>query len=196
MGQLSHAGIYLVQTLVSLYLLAVLLRFFLQLVRADFYNPVSQFVVKVTDPLLRPLRRVIPGFAGVDLAALLLALLVQGLAIALILSLAGAPLPNPLLILLWSLVGLLGLTIKIFFIALLLTIILSWVAPMSHHPLADLLLQLTEPVMAPVRRIIPPIGGLDLSPIFVFIGINLLEMLVVDSLVTLLAMPRGLVLGL
>ena len=120
MGQLSHAGIYLVQTLVSLYLLAVLLRFFLQLVRADFYNPVSQFVVKVTDPLLRPLRRLIPGFGGVDLAALVLALLVQGVAIALILSLAGAPLPNPLLILLWSLVGLVGLTIKIFFVALLL----------------------------------------------------------------------------
>lgn len=196
MGQLSHAGIYLVQTLVSIYLLAILLRFFLQLVRADFYNPVSQFVVKVTDPLLRPLRRLIPGFGGVDVAALVLALLVQGVAIALILILAGVPLLNPLLILLWSLIGLVALTIKLFFFALLLTIVLSWIAPMSHHPLAELLSQLTEPVMAPVRRIIPPIGGLDLSPIVVFIGINLIEMLVVNQLVALFNMPRGLVLGL
>ncbi len=193
---LAQAATYLVQTLVSLYLIVVMLRFLLQLVRADFYNPISQFVVRATDVLVQPLRKVVPGFGAMDLASLLLALLIQALAFALILIMAGFPVLNPIALLGWSLVALLSLTLDIFFFALLIVIVLSWVAPNSYNPAALLLRQLTEPVMEPVRRVIPPLGGLDLSPIVVFIVINLIDMLVVRQLAIALHMPRGLALGL
>ena len=175
MGALSEIIGYLVQTLVSLYLVAMLLRFLLQLVRADFYNPISQFLIKATNPLVVPLRRVIPGLAGIDMATLVLALLLQIAAIVVLLVVNGLALPNPLLIVAWAGLGLIGLLVNIYFFALLAMIILSWVARGSGHPAIHLLYQITEPVMAPFRKILPPMGGLDLSPILVFILINVFQ---------------------
>lgn len=175
MGALSEIIGYLVQTLVSLYLIAMLLRFILQLVRADFYNPISQFLVKATNPLVVPLRRVIPGLAGIDMATLVLALILQVAAIVVLMVVNGLALPNPLLIVVWAVLGLVGLLINIYFFALLAMIILSWVAAGSGHPAIYLLHQITEPVMAPFRKILPAMGGLDLSPILVFILINVLQ---------------------
>lgn len=175
MGALSEISGYLIQTFLSLYLLAMLLRFLLQVVKADFYNPISQFLVKVTNPLVIPLRKVIPGFGGLDIASLLLALLLQGGGIVAILLLNGLGFPNPLLLLLWSALGIIGLLVNIYFFALLAMIILSWIAPGSSNPAVYLLYQITEPVMAPVRKLLPPMGGLDFSPILVFILINVLQ---------------------
>ncbi|HHJ4328419.1 TPA: YggT family protein [Klebsiella pneumoniae] len=194
MNGLNTAAIYVLQSLGSLYLLVVLLRFILQLVRADFYNPLSQFVVKATQPLLRPLRRVVPGFAGVDLASLVLALLVQLALMALTLLLAYGVTGNPLQLLVWALIGLTALFLKIFFFALIASVILSWVAQGSHNPAALLVNQICEPLLAPIRRLLPNLGGLDISPIFAFIAINLLEMLVVRNLAASTQMPA--VLGL
>ncbi|MBL4584786.1 MAG: YggT family protein [Pseudomonadales bacterium] len=197
MGQsLPQAGIYLVQTLFNLYLMAVVLRFVLQLVRADFYNPVSQFLVKVTDPALKPLRRIVPGYGGIDIASIVLALLVQAAGIYLIILISGVSLPNMFKPLLWSVVGFASLLLNIAFFAVIITIILSWVAPQSRNPIVDLLRQITDPIMQPIQRLIPPIGGLDLSPIFVFIAINLLEILVVRNLAILFGVPRGIIMGL
>ena len=134
------------QTALTLYMLAMVLRFLLQLVRADFYNPISQFLVKVTNPLVIPLRKVIPGLGGLDLASLLLALLLQMLCIVVLMALYGLGLPNPVLLLLWSALGLVGLLVNIYFFALLATIILSWLAPGSGNPAVYLLYQITEPV--------------------------------------------------
>ena len=175
MGAFSEITGYLVQTLLSLYLVAMLLRFLLQLVKADFYNPISQFLVKATNPLVVPMRRVIPGFEGLDIATLVLALLLQTVAIVVLLLINGLGIPNILLILAWAALGLVGLLVNIYFFALLATIILSWVAAGSGHPAIYLLHQITEPVMAPFRRILPAMGGLDLSPILVFIMINVLQ---------------------
>ena len=175
MNALSEILGYLVQTLLSLYLLTMLLRFVLQLVRADFYNPICQFLVKVTNPLVIPLRRVLPGFGGLDMASLLLALLLQLAGIVALLLINGLGLPNILLLLLWSVIGLLGLLVNIYFFALLAMIILSWVAGGSRHPAIYLLHQITEPVMAPVRKVLPSMGGLDFSPILVFILINIIQ---------------------
>ena len=175
MSAFSEIAGYLVQTLLSLYLLTMLLRFVLQLVRADFYNPISQFLVKVTNPLVLPLRRVLPGFAGLDMASLVLALLLQLAGIIALLLINGLGLPNILLLLVWSVIGLVGLLINIYFFALLAMIILSWVAPGSNHPAIYLLHQITEPVMAPVRKALPAMGGMDFSPILVFILINVLQ---------------------
>lgn len=192
MTGLDSAGIYLVQTLGSMYLLIVLLRFVLQWLRADFFNPVSQFVVRATQPLLKPLRRLIPGFGGFDLASLVLALLLQTLLSALMLTLSGAGglvvslLP---MLLLWSLIAVLALFAKIFFFALVASVILSWVAQGSHNPGVLLVNQLCEPLLSPIRRILPNLGGLDLSPIFAFIALNLFDMLVIRNLAALTHMP-------
>jgi len=166
---------YLVQTFLSLYLVAMLLRFLLQVVRADFYNPISQFLVRVTNPLVIPLRRVLPGFAGLDISSLLLAVLLQLAGIVALLLVNGLGLPNIGLLLIWSVLGVVGLLVNIYFFALLAVIILSWVAPGSNHPAIHLLYQVTEPVMAPFRRALPAMGGLDFSPILVFILINVIQ---------------------
>jgi YggT family protein len=175
MNAMNEIFVYLIQTVLSLFLLAVLLRFLLQLVRADFYNPISQFLVKVTNPLVLPLRKVIPGLGGFDMASLLLALLLQMAGIALIYLINGHGVPNIVLLLVWSVLGIVGLMVNIYFFALLAMIILSWVAPGSKNPALFLLFQITEPVMAPFRKALPSMGGLDFSPILVFILINVIQ---------------------
>ena len=195
MGTVSAIFIYLVQTLFSLYVIAVMLRFMLQLVRADFYNPISQFLVKITSPLVNPLRRIIPGLGGLDLSSLLLALIVQMIASALLFVLSGYGMPNPLSLLMWSAIALVGLTLNIFFFALIAMIIVSWIAAGSRHPAILLLYQITEPVMAPLRKVLPPLGGLDFSPIFAFILIQVLK-IALSGVAAAVYMPRGLVPGL
>lgn len=175
MSALGEIFSYLIQTLLTLALLAVVLRFLLQLVRADFYNPISQFLARLTNPLVLPLRRVVPSLGGLDLSSLLLALVLQMAAIVALLALNGVGPPNIGLLLVWSVLGVLGLMVNIYFFALLAMIILSWIAPASRHPALLLLFQLTEPVMAPFRKMLPNMGGLDFSPILVFILINIIQ---------------------
>ena len=175
MSAINEIFAYLIQTALSLYLLVMLLRFLFHFARADFYNPISQFVVRATNPLVRPARRLLPAFGRFDTASLVLAVVLQALGIITLLLLNGAGLVGPTLIVAWSVIGVVGLLINIYFFALLAMIIISWVAPTSRHPALLLLWQVTEPVMAPVRRILPPMGGLDFSPILVFILINVLQ---------------------
>lgn len=190
MSALVEAFVYIVQTLGSLYLLIVLLRFILQLVRADFYNPLSQFIVKATQPLLMPFRRIIPGFGGVDLAALVLALVLQIVLMCVILLVLNAPLGQLLpSVLVWSVIAITSLFLKVFFFALIVSVILSWVAPASHNPGAMLVQQITEPFLAPFRRFLPNLGGLDLSPIFAFLTLNLLDRFVIGKLAAMSGMP-------
>ena len=195
MNALNEIFIYLLQTLLSLYLLAMLLRFLLQLVRADFYNPICQFLVKVTNPLVIPLRRVVPGLGGIDLSSLLLSILIQLAGIVILILLYGAPLPGVVLLLLWSALGVIGLLVNIYFFALLAMIILSWVAPGSNHPAIYLLHQITEPVMAPFRKALPPMGGMDFSPILVFILINVIQ-IALRHMAAGVGLPTALVIGL
>lgn len=191
MNGLTTAAVYVLQTLGSLYLLIVLLRFILQLVRADFYNPLSQFAVKATKPLLNPLRRLIPGFGGLDLASLVLAILVQLLLMALILLLLGYGIGGVLpQLLIWSVIGVTALFLKVFFFALIVSVILSWVAPGSYNPAAQLINQICEPVLMPFRRLLPNLGGLDISPIFAFMALQLLDMLVIKNLAAMTHMPQ------
>jgi YggT family protein len=189
---LNTAAVYILQTIGSLYLLIVLLRFILQLVRADFYNPVSQFIVRATHPLLKPLRKVIPSLAGLDLASLVLAIVLQLLLMALTLMLLGYGLDNPLQLLVWSIIGVTALFLKVFFFALIISVILSWVAQGSHNPTAMLINQICEPLLSPIRRILPSMGGLDLSPIVAFLILNLIDMLVIRNLAIMTGMYKGL----
>ncbi|AHL36468.1 membrane protein [Pseudomonas brassicacearum] len=187
---LNTAAVYVLQTLGSLYLLIVLLRFVLQLVRANFYNPLCQFIVKATQPLLKPLRRIIPSLFGLDMSSLVLAILVQLALMALTLLLTYGTTGNPLQLLIWSLIGVTALFLKIFFFALIISVILSWVAPSSHNPGAELVNQICEPALAPFRRIVPNLGGLDISPILAFMVLKLIDMLVINNLAAMTMMPE------
>ena len=166
---------YLIYVFFSLYLLAMLLRFLLQAVRADFYNPISQALVKLTNPLVIPARKILPGYGGLDLASLLLSLILQILMVALLVLIQSGALLAPLPLLLVGVLGLAAYLLKIYFFALLAMIVLSWIAPGGNNPALYLLHQLTEPVMAPFRKILPAMGGLDFSPILVFVIINVLQ---------------------
>lgn len=173
----TEASVLIVEVVFGLYILAVLLRFLFQLVRADFYNPISQFLVALTNPLLKPLRRVIPGLFGIDIASLVLLLTLQLLELYVLSWLKDLPVTT-LPLVLASLVSLVRLTINVYFYAILLRVILSWFMPYGMHqnPAGNLLASLTEPLMRPARRLIPAIGGLDLSPIIVLVGLQLLQL--------------------
>ena len=167
-----------VDTLAALYVMLILMRFVLQLSRADFYNPISQFVVKATNPLVIPLRRVIPGLAGIDLASLVLAIVVQGLAVTLKVVVLEYAVGNPLNIALLAAIMVASALIKLYFWSLIIMIVSSWIAPGSSHPALQLVNQITEPLMKPFRSILPSMGGLDLSPILVFLTLQVLETVV------------------
>ena len=166
-------------TVTGIYLLAVLLRFLLQVAKADFYNPVSQAVTKITDPMVRILRTVIPGYKGIDFSSLVLAFVVEAVAICVLIILYGGTIPGAGFIITWAFVGVVLFIVNIYYYAILASIIMSFVMMFSGstnpHPLLLLVWQLTEPVMAPVRKIIPSMGGLDFSPIFIFLAIQIIQ---------------------
>jgi len=180
-GYLTEPAVFLVQVLFGLYATLVVLRFLLQLTRADFYNPVSQFIVKATRPALNPLRRLIPGVSGMDIAALVLAWLIIMLEQLAVLGLAGAGF-QPAAAALLAIPGLISLIINIFLFAILIQVIVSWINPNSYNPIMGLISSLTEPLLAPVRRRLPDMGGLDLSPMVVMICLVVLEMLLVPPI--------------
>lgn len=176
----NNAFLFLVTTLFDIYISIVLARFILQMVRADFYNPVSQFIVKATNPLLLPLRKVVPGFGGLDMASLvlfvLLIMLKLGIVIFLFYGAASAPILQLLILFLKSAANTI---INFFLFVIFVSAILSWVvaAGGGYNPFADILNQIAEPVLAPARKIIPPMGGLDISPMLVMIGLVFVKQL-------------------
>jgi YggT family protein len=185
---LTNPAVFLVQTLFGLYILIVMLRLLLQLTRADFYNSVSQFIVKATHPLLRPMRRFIPPLGPLDTSSLLLAWLLKSLEIALLLQILGAAV-SPLIALLWAVPALLELTLNIFLFAIIIQAVLSWINPDPYNPVFGLLHSLTRPVLEPFRRMLPDMGGIDLSPMVAIIVLYLLEMLLMPPLKAVTGMP-------
>jgi YggT family protein len=172
---------FLINTLFGLYVLAIMLRTLLAAVRADFYNPLSQFLVRITNPPLIPLRRLVPSIGRIDTSAILLMLVVQMLAILLILLLRGGGIPLGSLLLL-SVAELVNLLFNIYIIAIIVLAILSWVNPGLHNPVTGLLHSLTAPVLAPFRRLLPPMSGMDLSPLAALLALYIGKMLVMPPL--------------
>ncbi|AZN31690.1 YggT family protein [Pseudoalteromonas agarivorans] len=171
---------FLISTLFDLFLMVVLLRFWLQWAKADFYNPMSQFVVKATSFAVNPLRKIIPGLGGLDLASLLLAFIVAVAKIStLMLVIYGAWAAQPVLI--QALITVLKEGLNLVFWVLIIRAILSWVSQ-GYNPIEAVFHQLTEPMLKPLRKIIPPMGGLDLSVLVLIIGIQFLQMLLMDFL--------------
>ena len=192
----ANAGVYLIQTFFGLYTLMVMVRVLMQVARTDYYNPICQAIVKITDPAVRPLRAFLPSVMGVDFASLVVAFLVQLIAVMLIMMLWGGPVFS-LLYVAWVLLGLFSLIFSIYFFALIILVIASFVAPYSDHPALVLIHQLVEPICAPARKLLPPMGGLDFSIILVFVAINIIDdILVIAPLAQYLQVPRGLIIGL
>jgi YggT family protein len=191
-----NAGVFLIQTFGGLLLMIVLIRLLIQVSRADYYNPISQAIVKLTDPAIKPLKRILPTLRGVDFATLLVALLVQLITVCLIMVIYGNYLFHPAYIA-WSLVGLLSTILDIYFFALIIMVIASWLAPHSNHPALALVHQLTDPLCVPARKLLPAMGGIDFSIILVFVAIRLIDsFLVIPPLVAALGIPQGLIMGL
>ncbi|WP_455221574.1 YggT family protein [Kaarinaea lacus] len=190
-GYGTNAIQFLIQTLFGLYLVAIMLRVLLQLTRADFYNPVSQFLVKVTNPPLIPLRRVIPGFMGIDFAAIVLMIVIKIVEIFLIVLIKGASV-NFLGIVVLAIAELLRLLINVYFFAILIQVVISWVNPGTYNPAISLLYSINEPLLGRARRLIPPISGFDLSPIVVIILLQLISMLLIQPIADL---GQGLAVG-
>jgi YggT family protein len=190
------AGVYVIQTVFGLYVMVVMLRFLMQVARADYYNPICQGIIKITEPALRPFAKIIPSVRGVNFGTLVLAFAIQLLAIILIMLITGNPIFHPIYAA-WVAVGLFSMIFDIYFWALIIMVIASWIAPTSSHPALTLVYQLTEPVCAPARKLLPPMGGLDLSIILVFIFITIIDkILVIAPLAASLKVPRGLIMGL
>ena len=173
---MRNALIFILRTLLDLYVTTFLLRLILQWVRADFRNPLTQFIVRVTNPLVIPLRRIIPAIGGLDTATLIVVLLLELLMTVALINVACLGDPNISQMILLILLRLVYLTLRIYLFIILIYVILSWVSPGSYNPAANLLASVAEPVLKPLRRFIPSIGGLDLSPLFALIGIQALTM--------------------
>lgn len=181
-GYFSQAFIFLINTVFDIYLLAVALRFLLQLFRADFYNPISQLLVKITNPPLKYIRKFVPGFKGKDWSSIVLMLIIISVKISLITLISSGRILAIHSLFILSLAGILKLVINIFMISIFIQVILSWVSPGAYNPATVILNRLTEPLLGPARKIIPPIGGLDLSPILVIIVLQLSLILIATPL--------------
>jgi len=190
----GNASAFLISAIFGIYILAVMLRFLFQWVRADFSNPISQFIYKVTNPPLMPMRRFIPGFRGLDIAALLLLLILQCIEFYVVGLLPGHAVPGFPGVIPWAIAELVSLWINIYIFGIIILAVISWINPMGYNPIVGLLGQLTNPIMQPIRRFIPPMSGLDLSPMFALFVLIFVKMAFVDYLVHLfknLAFPNA-----
>lgn len=172
----TAAFVYLVATITDLYVTAILLRLLLQWVRADFYNPLSQFLVKVTNPVLVPARRLIPSIGRLDTASVVVMLLIQLLQLVAIGLISQTEFGFQFL-LLFAIRKLLITLLLTYLVLIIAQVIVSWIANQSRHPLIPLIHQLTAPVLQPFRKVVPPLGGIDLSPLFALIAIRFLLLL-------------------
>lgn len=169
--------IFLIDILFDIYIAILLLRFLLQYVGADFYNPISQFIVKVTQKPVFITRRFIPGFRGLDLATLLLVLVFIVIKLTVIYSIGGLQ-PSFAGIVIRGVYDLIQLIIDIFIFAVFIQAILSWINPDPYNPVSGLLRSLTSPVLSPIRKHLPSMGGFDFSPIIALIGLMFIKKLV------------------
>ncbi|SHE20837.1 YggT family protein [methanotrophic endosymbiont of Bathymodiolus puteoserpentis (Logatchev)] len=184
---LSDPIIFLLDTVFSFYILAVLIRFLLQWVGGDFYNPISQFLVKITHPILRVLRRYIPAIGKIDTSSVVLLLVLQMISDSIVLTLKGLSFSFAALALL-SFSQLISLLINVFVFAIFARAILSWLNPGTFNAASNLLYSLTEPLLATCRRIVPDLGGIDLSPLIVLVGLQLAKMLIIPPLQQLISL--------
>ena len=188
---LAQATIFLVELFFDIFILAFFLRYLFTIVGVDLTNPLSALIIKITNPFLKPLRRTIPGYLGVDWSSILVLVLAQAIEIILVTSIisGGAPALSGLIIL--TIAHLLRMILYIYLFVILIQVIISWINPNAYNPITAIMYQVSEPILQPIRRLVPSVGGLDFSPFIILVIINLLMMLIISPL-----MDRGQILSL
>lgn len=181
MGYFADAGSLIVETLFGIVLFVLVLRILLQAVRANFYNPICQSLFRITNPVLMPVQKLIPVWRGVHVGGIVLAWLIAMLMVAALLALGGRSAALPGLAVL-GLGKLLQFVLGMMFWITLARVLMSWISPDPRNPIVPLLVQLTDPVMRPFQRVIPPLGGFDISPIFALMALQLAQILLVRPL--------------
>ena len=188
---LAQATIFLVELFFDIFILAFFLRYLFMIIRVDLTNPLSALIIKITNPFLKPLRGTIPGYLGIDWSSILVLVLAQAIEIILVtLIISGvAPALSGLIIL--TIAHLLRMILYIYLFVILIQVIMSWLNPNTYNPITAIMYQISEPILKPIRRLVPSAGGLDFSPFIILVIINLLMMLIISPL-----MDRGQILSL
>jgi YggT family protein len=184
MGYFANAGQIVIQFVFGALIALIVLRVLLQWVRANFYNPICQFIYKATNPVLMPLRKVIPAWRNLDIAGIVLAWLATTLKLVLLYATVGQTLGVLGLVVL-ALADLVDFVLLLYIVLVLVRVVLSFVGADSYHPVVPLVMQLTEPVLKPFRRLIPNVGGIDFSPMVLLLVITLARVLVAKPLLDL-----------
>lgn len=179
---LNNASYFLINTIFDIYIFILLLRIVLQWKGANYYNPICQALVKLTDPVVKPLQKLIPNMAGFNVAGIVIIILLTLIKFLLISAIKIHGLANPLGLLVWSVGDILNSVINLFFYAILFKVILSWINQGRHHPINDILELLTGFILHPAQRLIPTIAGIDISPIPVMIVLQLLVIMLVKPI--------------
>lgn len=191
----GNAASFLISTILGFLVLAALLRLLFAQVRADFYNPLSQFVVKVTNWAVVPLRRLIPAIGRLDSGVVVFLVGVQMIELALIALVSGFGV-NPLGLPVWALGELLGLTVTVLVVSIFIEVIASWISPGGYNPMLDIVMRLNRPILTPARRMLPDLGGFDLSPLVALVALQLVKMLLIAPITDIgkgLTLTRALV---
>jgi YggT family protein len=170
----SNPLVLILRTLGELYIFILLLRVVLQVTKADYYNPISQGVVRITQPVLNPLQKVLPKLLGTDISPVIFSIVLKAIFLYAIYALSSQLIPI-ISLSIYALVGVLNTFLDIIFYAVMGSVILSWIAPDSPHPAPQLIMQITQPIYRFIGKAIPPMGGFDLSPIVIFIAIQLIQ---------------------
>ncbi|AAO91573.2 YggT family protein [Coxiella burnetii] len=183
MTAFTNPGIFLVGLIFDLYIIILMLRLLMQKLGASYYNPISQVVIRLTNIFVSPLQRIIPGFKGFDLAIVLLLVLLEFIQVLLLLWLRAGWLPkfSGLVIIVIATLG--NKFLNLYFYAIILRVVMSWIASLQHNPIAEIIFLITEPLMRPIRRLIPSIAGFDFSPIVLLILLQLISILVFRPLI-------------
>ena len=195
-GYLLSPLMLIINTLFDLYILLVLLRFLLQMLHADFFNPVSQFIERLTIPPRRLLRRFIPNIGGQETASIVLCLLLiyTKFTVMRLLSIPAAHIGGVLApigsvsyagLFVLCIADLIALVLTVFLVAVIIQVILSWVSPGHYNPVIGLVNRIAEPVLKPIRKFIPPLGGLDLTPLFASLFLLVVKMLIIPPIIYL-----------
>jgi len=181
----AQAIIFLVKLFFDIYILALILRYLLTIVRVDSLNPLSTLIMKVTNPLLKPLRRTIPGYFGIDWASIISLFLVQAIEIILVALIITGGIPAFSGLTMLTIAYLLRTILYIYLFIIIIQVIISWINPNAYNPITTIMHQISEPILKPIRQFIPSSGGLDFSPLVALIIINLLMILIISPLMDL-----------
>ena len=184
-GYFAQAIIFLVKLFFDIYILALILRYLLTIVRVDSLNPLSTLIMKVTNPLLKPLRRTIPGYFGIDWASIISLFLVQAIEIILVALIITGGIPAFSGLTMLTIAYLLRTILYIYLFIIIVQVIISWINPNVYNPITTIMYQISEPILKPIRQFIPSSGGLDFSPLVALIIINLLMILIISPLMDL-----------